>query len=117
MSLSENNARRKLVVDATEQQNMLFTGLAGDIADGGIFVATHVPPPTGEMVEVELRFPDGNQRLLGIVRWVRGIEIASDDFPPGCGVEWLEMSHEAMARIRSFAAGLEDTLFAFDEAS
>lgn len=116
MSLTHKSIRRKLVVDATDQENMLFTGLVDDIAEGGIFVATHVPPPIGDVVDVELRFAEGGERLLGVVRWVRSFELASDGCPPGCGVEWLEMSDEAMARIRSFAAE-SDTLFAFDAAA
>lgn len=105
--------RTALFADVSiESENVLYTGISNDISAGGIFIATHVPPRREEIVEVTLKLPDAQLSLIGVVRWVRDSELASDGLPAGCGVEWLEMSADAMERIAGFAAAT-DTLYAF----
>lgn len=100
-----------------ESEHNFYTGLSNDISEGGLFIATQHPPCAGEMVDVELNLPEaGHHKIVGIVRWVRIAQDASEGCPAGCGIEWVMIWPEALERIAAFVAN-RDTIFFFSEAA
>ena len=94
-------------------ENNFYAGLTDNISEGGVFIATHQPPPIGAEVEMALSLPDQERsfRLRGIVRWHRPFEASCEGAPPGCGIQWLALSAEAHASIAAFVQGRETILF------
>jgi uncharacterized protein (TIGR02266 family) len=66
-----------------ESESHFFSGLSGDISEGGVFVQTYRDLPLGAGVEVHFDLPDGELKAHGRVRWHRS---KSDSSPPG--VAW-----------------------------
>jgi uncharacterized protein (TIGR02266 family) len=76
-----------------------------NIGLGGVFVATHEPPPIGERVSLHLALPDWDEShfVTGEVRWVRD----ADDSPhptesSGMGVKFIKLSLYVAAALDNF---------------
>lgn len=80
-----------------------FTGLSGDISEGGIFVSTYRPLAIGDEVELELTLPGSADPFTarGTVRWIRE---HSADHPRGFGVSFDVLADGERARIHDFCA-------------
>ncbi len=115
---TENDRQQKrvsLAVDVTmASDHNFYTGLANNISEGGIFVATYMPPPVGEIVEifVELGLQQSRATFVikGQVQWIRFADAASDGLPPGCGLKFVALPKAALAVIRDFVRQRE-TIF------
>jgi uncharacterized protein (TIGR02266 family) len=83
-----------LVSDST-----FFTGLSGNISEGGIFVATYRALPLGTSIELEFELPEGVVRAVGCVCWIRD---AGPDSPPGMGIEFVSISNVDQEKIAHF---------------
>lgn len=96
------SSRASLAVELhLASESHFFSGLSGDISEGGIFVSTWRELAVGSPVDVELSLP-GSERPLrahGEVRWQRD---ASGDAPPGVGIAFDELAAEDRALIRRF---------------
>lgn len=82
-------------------ESHFFTGLSGDISEGGVFVSTYRDLAVGSLVDIEFSLP-GSDRVVharGEVRWHRD---ASPDVPPGVGIAFDELSDEDRALIHGF---------------
>jgi uncharacterized protein (TIGR02266 family) len=91
-----------------------YAGITGDIARGGLFIATVAPPPVGELVEMEIVLPDGFRfNARGRVRWTRPVTAAGEGSYPGCGIAWEGLADEALEAIRRFV-DQRDTLLMED---
>jgi hypothetical protein len=101
-----------VVVDL-ESEHTLYAGVAGDVSEGGVFVATHVPPPSGSLVKIRLILPEENVvfEADGIVRWIRSVSASCEGMPPGCGIAWAALSDGAHASLLRFAARRDPILF------
>lgn len=80
-----------------------FSGLSGDISEGGVFVSTYRELATGTLVDLEFSLP-GSDRVMkakGEVRWHRS---ASPDAPPGVGIAFEELADDDRARIHHFCS-------------
>ncbi len=90
-----------------------YTGITNDISEGGLFVATYMPPPRGTFVDVELTLPYSDQpfRVTGIVRWIRELDACCDGMPPGCGIEWLDVEPAVMVVIGQFITERDTLLY------
>jgi uncharacterized protein (TIGR02266 family) len=99
-----------------ESEHNFYSGITDDISEGGIFVATHTPPPRGSTVEMTLKLPGVKEPFLvkGIVRWVREYKASCDGSPPGCGLQWQELSNEALIHIRGFVSHRETIFYDTD---
>lgn len=78
-----------------------FSGLSGDISEGGVFVSTYRDLATGTPVDLEFSLP-GSDRVVkarGEVRWHRS---ASPDFAPGVGIAFEDLADEDRALIHRF---------------
>ncbi len=80
------------------------TGMANDISEGGIFVATHIAPDIGEVVQIFIELGTPRDRkvltLTGQVTWIR--VPSSEGLPPGCGIKFVKPTAEQVEVIRSY---------------
>lgn len=101
----------RTAVDLSTDTNF-FTGFTGDISAGGLFVATFSPLSPGDAVALELTLPNGQHLALqGEVRWTREFDERAPDTMPGAGVEFRDLTPEALASIRAFVAHREPMFF------
>ena|SRR5258708_28739151 len=84
---------------ATESN--FYVGLAGDVSEGGLFLATYRTVPLGSPIDLELWLPDGKLSAHGTVKWVRE---AMEGAPPGLGIAFEPLSDEKRQRIHAFCA-------------
>lgn len=78
-----------------------FSGLSGDISEGGVFVSTYRPLAQGDTVELEFSLPGSHDsiRVQGEVRWLR--EHSAHE-PRGVGIAFDALPEEARDRIHAF---------------
>jgi uncharacterized protein (TIGR02266 family) len=84
-------------------EHNFFSGVTGDISEGGLFVATHLSYDVGTRLEITLLLPDRPEAttLLTEVRWLRSY-VADHDVSAGLGLRFLDASADLLGRIRSF---------------
>lgn len=78
-----------------------FSGLSGDISEGGVFVSTYRALAQGSLVDLEFSLP-GFERPLharGEVRWHRD---ATPHGPPGVGISFDELNEDDRKAIHRF---------------
>jgi uncharacterized protein (TIGR02266 family) len=104
MSAEHRHDRRvPLQVEVTlESEHNFFAGVADNVSEGGIFVATPTPPPLGSEVGFELVLGGERFHVTGVVRWVRDERAASQGLPVGCGVKWVHLADGALEAIHHF---------------
>jgi uncharacterized protein (TIGR02266 family) len=107
--------RAPLDVEVTvESENNFYSGIANDISEGGVFIATIMPPVVGTEISFALRLYDENSptwHVTGVVRWIRSFEAACDGCPPGCGIQWRNIPAAALREIANFVAQRDTILF------
>lgn len=100
----EHRATRRTALEVElhlSSESHFFSGLSGDISEGGVFVSTYRDLATGTPVDLEFSLP-GSDRVVkakGEVRWHRN---ASEGAPPGVGIAFDEVSDEDRALIHRF---------------
>lgn len=100
-----------------ESATQLYTGLTGDLSEGGVFVPTWQEVPVGSEVDLELTLPNGSIRTRSVVRWRREMSSDTPDVPPGVGIGFLDMDDDAQALLSDFCASREPLYYDVDEAS
>jgi uncharacterized protein (TIGR02266 family) len=95
-SLERTNAPPLNVEISLTSEAYFYTGLTGDIGEGGLFVPTYELRPLGTTVDVEFKLPSGTVQVRGRVRWVRE---AKDGIAPGLGIEFEDLGNEDRARV------------------
>jgi len=92
-----------------------YAGFVENLSAGGVFVATHLLRPVGEVIELSVHIPDDDEVITGTgeVRWLREYN-ESSDVPPGMGVKFLTLADGAEKIIEKFLAQ-RDPLFFDDE--
>jgi uncharacterized protein (TIGR02266 family) len=93
-----------------QSEHNFFTGVANNLSEGGIFVATAQPPPIGTEVGFELVLGGERFLVMGVVRWLRDERAASSGAPAGCGVKWVHIEDGALDAIDRFI-GVRQTDF------
>lgn len=80
-----------------------YAGVVENVSVGGVFIATHLCRPVGELVEITIHLTDGDEPVRGIgeVRWVRALS-EPDDLPPGMGIRFVELNEGARDAIERF---------------
>lgn len=109
------HARYRVELDVTfSSDHNFYMGLAENLSEGGLFVATHTLKSVGSLMEIEVKLPgrEGSLRVVGEVRWVRTYNETSD-VPPGMGIRFRDLDAESQTVISSFLEQ-RDPLF-FDE--
>ena len=81
--------------------SQFFSGLSGDISEGGLFLSTYRTLPIGSAVDLEFSLPgsDSPLRARGEVRWLR--EHAPDQ-PRGVGIAFDDLAEDDRERIHRF---------------
>ena len=110
--------RRTLNVEVTlHSEDNFYAGITGDVSEGGLFVATYVPPPIGSTIELDVALPNGTPvKCKGVVRWVREISAVRGGGSPGCGIQFQEMDETSLEAIRRFITEERETLLHADAA-
>ncbi|MCB9707231.1 MAG: PilZ domain-containing protein [Myxococcales bacterium] len=82
-----------------------FVGFSGEIAEGGVFIATYMTLEKGTPLEMLLTLPGGfEMRLLGNVRFVRDPMDFSTSAEPGMGVTFESVTDEQRKLMLRFIA-------------
>lgn len=89
-----------------------YAGFVENLSAGGVFVATHLLRPVGEVIELSIHVSEGEGVVKGTgeVRWLREYNEASD-VPPGMGVKFLKLEDGAEEAIEKFLAQREPMFF------
>ncbi|MCH7867712.1 MAG: TIGR02266 family protein [Myxococcales bacterium] len=85
----------------------IFSEFTRDINEGGLFIETEKPRPTGTEVSLRFNLP-GNvapMQTVGRVVWVRS---ATDQEPAGMGIEFDELTDEDRDRINGMVRSLRN---------
>jgi uncharacterized protein (TIGR02266 family) len=84
-------------------ESNFWVASAGNISEGGVFVATKVIKPIGSELEITIRLPHpfGIIWTLGQVRWIRDTS-SGGEAPLGMGVRFDSIAPESQAAIRAF---------------
>lgn len=85
----------------------IFSEFTRDINEGGLFIETEKPRPTGTEVSLCFNLP-GNvepMQTVGRVVWVRS---ATDQEPAGMGIEFDELTDEDRDRINGMVRSLRN---------
>jgi uncharacterized protein (TIGR02266 family) len=102
---SSPGARRTEVeanVGASSETNF-YVGFSGEIAEGGVFVATYTTLDVGSLVSVTVTLPGGYEfRVPGYVHFVRDPMDMSDEAEPGMGVKFETLPSESRELILRF---------------
>jgi len=85
----------------------IFSEFTRDINEGGLFIETEKPRPTGTEVAMRFNLPGNYEPLqtIGRVVWVRS---ASDQEPSGMGIEFDELSEQDRDRINQMIRSLRN---------
>ncbi len=85
----------------------IFSEFTRDINEGGLFIETEKPRPTGTEVAMRFNLPGNGEPLqtIGRVVWVRS---ANDQSPAGMGIEFDELSSEDRDRINTMIRSLRN---------
>lgn len=79
-----------------------YTGVSGDLSDGGLFLATTDVLPVGSTLTVSFMLPGGEHVTAdGEVRWVRTRD-SDPDLSPGMGISFRDLSPQQTAAILAF---------------
>ncbi|MEZ4225791.1 MAG: TIGR02266 family protein [Polyangiaceae bacterium] len=107
------NARYAVEMDVSfESEHNFYAGFIENMSVGGIFMATHMLKPVGEIMDVTLNLPGLAEpvRARGEVRWVREYNERSN-VPPGLGLRFVEISPQDMAAIQEFLSHREPMFY------
>lgn len=99
-----NSTRVSVAVDIhLASDSHFFSGLSGDISEGGVFLSTYRPLRVGSSVDIEFSLPgsDATVHARGQVRWLRE---HSADQPRGVGIAFENLSAEDRERIHEFCS-------------
>lgn len=93
-----------------------YAGFVENLSAGGVFVATHLLRPVGDVIELSIYISDGEEvvRGTGEVRWLREYNEASD-VPPGMGVKFISLAEGADKIIKRFLAQRDPLFFDDDD--
>ena len=84
-------------------EHYFFSGATVDLGVGGVFIATPDLIREGRQIHLRLSLPGwGPLEVVGEVAWRR--LVATDDGPPGLGIQFCEVDELAQAAIEEFVA-------------
>ena len=83
----------------------LFSEFTRDINEGGLFIETEKPRPTGTEVAMYFNLPGSREVVRTVGRVVR-VCSGEADSPPGMGIEFDELTHEDRQKINALIRAL-----------
>jgi uncharacterized protein (TIGR02266 family) len=94
-----------------ETATNFFAGFSGEIASGGLFIATYDIHPVGTRLTVSARIKGGDFLTeTAEVNWVREYNETAPDVAPGMGVVFKDLGDQAREAIKRFM-GVRDAIF------
>jgi Tfp pilus assembly protein PilZ len=101
------------VLVTLESENNFYTGVTNDIGEGGVFIAIDDPPPIGSELSFELQLGEDGPcwPVMGVIRWIRSVDVAGEGSPAGCGVEWFWIPPRALVAVNAFVAHREPLFY------
>ena len=104
VEVEENRASKRISIEVElhlASDSHFFSGLSGDISEGGVFVSTYRALAQGSLVDLEFSLPGAEHplRARGEVRWHRD---ATPHGPPGVGISFDELSEDDREAIHRF---------------
>ena len=99
-----NNDRYECELAVTlHSESNFYTGLAENLSESGVFIATHQAHPIGTLIDVSLTLPNSREALWlrGEVRWVRKYRDSMNE-PPGMGIRFIDLTAADEAAIGVF---------------
>lgn len=87
-----------------------WTGLARNLSEGGVFVATHNHMRLGSLVELHMEI-DGGEAISTIAIVKSMLPYSSDDIAPGLMLQFVDLDAATLSRIRAFVAETRAPLF------
>lgn len=108
-------SRATLAVEVTAiSESNFYTGISGDIEEGGLFVATDQNHQPGTLIDLTLTLPGHSPlRLAGEVRWIREYSEFTADMAPGLGVGFFNLATEARRAITDFMSTRQPLFYEF----
>lgn len=93
-------------------EHNFYAGLAENMSAGGVFVATHLLKPVGEVLELTIHLPESHAivQCAGEVRWIREYT-EHTELPPGMGIRFLDPDPELLHAVDGFLATREPLFF------
>lgn len=85
-------------------ESHFFTGLSGDVSEGGLFVQTYRPLRVGDEVEVSFELEDRLVEAHALVAWSRDRTATCE---PGFGLSFRRLTDEQRETIHTFCAKRE----------
>jgi uncharacterized protein (TIGR02266 family) len=87
---------------SVRSESNFFMGFSENISEGGVFVATLSPPPTGSRIDISVTVNDGDvMTVTGEVAWIRS---DSAGHSTGCGVRFIDVTPKQTAALKQFVA-------------
>jgi uncharacterized protein (TIGR02266 family) len=80
-------------------ESHFFSGLSGDVSEGGLFAQTYRPLTIGQEVDVAFVLDGQDVRARAVVRWGRERTAHAE---PGFGLEFVELPEEGRALVGAF---------------
>jgi uncharacterized protein (TIGR02266 family) len=104
VEVEEHRASKRISIEVElhlASDSHFFSGLSGDISEGGVFVSTYRALAQGSLVDLEFSLPGAAQPLhaRGEVRWHRD---ATPHGPPGVGISFDKLSEDDREIIHRF---------------
>lgn len=104
VEVEEHRASKRVSIEVElhlASESHFFSGLSGDISEGGVFVSTYRALAQGSLVDLEFSLPGASQPLhaRGEVRWHRD---ATPHGPPGVGISFDDLTEEDRKAIHRF---------------
>lgn len=89
-------------IGATTESNF-YVGFSGEVAEGGVFVATYDVHPRGTPMQMLVTLPGGFEfRAEGVVRFVRDPLDLSAEAEPGMGIQWDDLGAQQRELVLRF---------------
>ncbi|HEY2517798.1 MAG TPA: TIGR02266 family protein [Polyangiaceae bacterium] len=85
-------------------ESHFFTGLSGDVSEGGLFVQTYRPLRVGDEVDVSFDLEDRMVQARALVAWSRDRSATCE---PGFGLSFRGLTDEQRETIHAFCAKRE----------
>jgi len=109
----ERRYSRRVAIDVDiglHSETNFFVGLAEDISDGGLFVATYDLLPIGTALTISMVLPGGRQLVIaGRVAWIR--DLYDSEVSPGVGVRFEPLDPDDRRAIERFLSQRAPMLF------
>jgi uncharacterized protein (TIGR02266 family) len=111
----ERRSSPRVAVDvevSMHTEHNFYAGLTRDLSEGGLFIATIEHLPVGTGLDLTVSLPGHTPiQARGQVRWVREYSQFNQDFHPGVGVQFVDLTDSDRGAIESFLAAREPILY------